>query len=93
MFLAVVVQQVTPEGPTYDIGPVLTYKVGLNDELLLPGLDQSQMGYKKILLWTQSELTAARRIYENAGFRKVAEEHHKSWSRKDLVAETWELKV
>jgi DNA-binding MarR family transcriptional regulator/N-acetylglutamate synthase-like GNAT family acetyltransferase len=46
--------------------------------------------YKKIALWTQSELLAARKIYERAGFRKVAEEPHHSFG-KDLVAETWEL--
>jgi DNA-binding MarR family transcriptional regulator/GNAT superfamily N-acetyltransferase len=50
-------------------------------------------GYKKIILWTQSELTAARRIYENAGFELVGKEKHQSWGRKDLVAETWELKL
>jgi DNA-binding MarR family transcriptional regulator/GNAT superfamily N-acetyltransferase len=50
-------------------------------------------GYKRILLWTQSELTAARRIYEDAGFKVVGEEKHTSWGRKDLVAETWELKL
>ena len=50
-------------------------------------------GYKKILLWTQSELAAARGIYKNAGFQLVAEERHDSWSRKNLVAETWELKL
>ena len=50
-------------------------------------------GYKKIMLWTQSELSAARRIYENAGFKLVGREKHQSWGRKDLVAETWELKL
>jgi DNA-binding MarR family transcriptional regulator/GNAT superfamily N-acetyltransferase len=50
-------------------------------------------GYKKILLWTQSELIAARRIYQNAGFKVVARKKHSSWSRKNLVAETWELKL
>lgn len=50
-------------------------------------------GYKKILLWTQSELAAARRIYQGAGFELVQEEKHRSWSRTDLVAETWELKL
>ena len=50
-------------------------------------------GYKKIMLWTQSELTAARRIYESAGFELVAREKHQSWSRKDLVAETWQLEL
>jgi GNAT superfamily N-acetyltransferase len=49
--------------------------------------------YKKILLWTQSELTAARGIYEGAGFCRIAEERHDSWSRKNLVSETWELKL
>ena len=52
-----------------------------------------EVGYKKIMLWTQSELTAARRIYESVGFKLVGEEKHSSWSRKDLVAETWELKL
>ena len=50
-------------------------------------------GYKKILLWTQSELAAARAIYQNAGFKLVGEEKHSSWSRRNLVAETWELKL
>jgi hypothetical protein len=45
------------------------------------------------MLWTQSELAAARRIYQNAGFQLVKEEQHQSWSRKDLVAETWELEL
>jgi DNA-binding MarR family transcriptional regulator/GNAT superfamily N-acetyltransferase len=52
-----------------------------------------QAGYRKIRLWTQSELAAARRIYQDAGFKLVREEKHSSWSRKDLVAETWELKL
>ena len=50
-------------------------------------------GYKKIVLWTQSELVAARGIYQNAGFKLVRGEKHANWSRKDLVAETWELKL
>lgn len=52
-----------------------------------------EVGYRKIMLWTQSELGAARAIYQKAGFEKVAEEKHQSWGRKDLVAETWELKL
>jgi DNA-binding MarR family transcriptional regulator/GNAT superfamily N-acetyltransferase len=50
-------------------------------------------GYKKIMLWTQSELAAARGIYKRAGFKLVGEQKHDSWSRKDLVAETWELTI
>jgi ribosomal protein S18 acetylase RimI-like enzyme len=47
-------------------------------------------GYRKIVLWTQSHLGAARAIYQAAGFRKTASERHTSFGRK-LVAETWEL--
>jgi GNAT superfamily N-acetyltransferase len=52
-----------------------------------------QARYKKMVLWTQSELKPARSIYEKAGFRLVREEKHSSWNRDDLVAETWELKL
>lgn len=50
-------------------------------------------GYKTMMLWTQSELTAARKIYQQAGFQLVAEEPHDSWGRKNLVAETWSLRL
>ena len=50
-------------------------------------------GYKKVVLWTQSELAAARHLYEAAGFKLVKQEPHQSWGRKNLVAETWELKL
>lgn len=50
-------------------------------------------GYKKVLLWTQSELHAARHLYEQVGFRRVAQKPHQSWGRKNLVAETWEHKL
>jgi len=51
-----------------------------------------RVGYKKITLWTQSILTAARHIYKQAGFRCVAKKRHHSFGH-DLVAETWELKL
>jgi DNA-binding MarR family transcriptional regulator/GNAT superfamily N-acetyltransferase len=47
-------------------------------------------GYKKITLWTHSILSAARHIYEKAGFRLTASEKRHSWS-KDVVAEFWDL--
>jgi GNAT superfamily N-acetyltransferase len=50
-----------------------------------------EAGYKKIMLWTQSELSSARGIYKGAGFKLAGEEKHDSWSRKNLVAETWAL--
>jgi GNAT superfamily N-acetyltransferase len=49
-------------------------------------------GYKRMTLWTQSELTPARHLYEQAGFRLVKQEPHHSFSR-DLVGETWELEL
>jgi DNA-binding MarR family transcriptional regulator/GNAT superfamily N-acetyltransferase len=49
-------------------------------------------GYKKITLWTQSELKAARHLYEQAGFVLVGQKKHHSWSR-HLVSETWDLKL
>ena len=49
-------------------------------------------GYRKITLWTQSELRAARRLYEAAGFRVVHKERNHSFG-KDLVSETWELEL
>ena len=52
-----------------------------------------QAAYRKIMLWTQSELAAARGIYQAAGFQRVAAERHNNWSRKNLVAETWELRL
>jgi DNA-binding MarR family transcriptional regulator/GNAT superfamily N-acetyltransferase len=50
-----------------------------------------EAGYKKMMLWTQSELTAARAIYQKAGFKLVSKKRHQSWGCEDLVAETWEL--
>jgi DNA-binding MarR family transcriptional regulator/GNAT superfamily N-acetyltransferase len=49
-------------------------------------------GYRKIRLWTQSSLVAARRVYARAGFEQVAAESHHSFGQ-DLVAETWELRL
>lgn len=49
-----------------------------------------RVGYRKIVLWTQRELTSARRIYKAAGFRLVSEEDHEMFGM-PLRAETWEL--
>jgi len=51
-----------------------------------------QAGYRKITLWTQSELRAARRLYQAAGFHVVRKQRNHSFG-KDLVSETWELEL
>ncbi|HET6960833.1 MAG TPA: helix-turn-helix domain-containing GNAT family N-acetyltransferase [Vicinamibacterales bacterium] len=50
-----------------------------------------QAGYRKLTLWTQSDLDAARRLYQQAGFRCVQKKPHDSFGRKHLIAETWDL--
>jgi DNA-binding MarR family transcriptional regulator/N-acetylglutamate synthase-like GNAT family acetyltransferase len=48
--------------------------------------------YKKIVLWTQSELDAARHVYKKAGFSVIEKKQHRSFGQ-DLTAETWELSL
>jgi DNA-binding MarR family transcriptional regulator/ribosomal protein S18 acetylase RimI-like enzyme len=49
-------------------------------------------GYRKITLWAQSILVAARKIYQDAGFVLVATERHRSFGQ-SLVGETWEREL
>ena len=49
-----------------------------------------QVGYDKIMLWTNSVLDAARHIYEQEGYQLVEEEPHHSFGH-DLVGQNWEL--
>ena len=51
-----------------------------------------QCGYRKITLWTQSILIAARKIYQEAGFVLVATEPHRSFGQ-NLIGETWEREL
>lgn len=51
-----------------------------------------QCGYRKITLWTQGILIAARRIYQDARFVLVAAEPHRSFGQ-SLIGETWELEL
>lgn len=49
-------------------------------------------GYEKIMLWTQSELFAARKLYARAGFKLTGTKPHSDFGKK-LIGETWELKL
>jgi hypothetical protein len=45
-----------------------------------------------MVLWTQSNLTAARAIYQSRGFVLKASEPNEAFGQR-LVSETWELKL
>jgi DNA-binding MarR family transcriptional regulator/GNAT superfamily N-acetyltransferase len=49
-------------------------------------------GYTKITLWTHSLLTAARHVYQKAGFRLTGTERHNSWGR-PVTSEFYDLKL
>jgi DNA-binding MarR family transcriptional regulator/GNAT superfamily N-acetyltransferase len=49
-------------------------------------------GYRKITLWTQSILVAARNVYQGAGFVMVKAEPHRSFGQ-SLLGETWEMEL
>jgi len=51
-----------------------------------------QVGYRRIVLWTNRVLHAARRIYEAAGYRLMEENRHHSFG-KDLLGQNWELRL
>lgn len=66
--------------------------LGVGDALVAECLSFARLaGYYEVILWTQSNLLPARRLYERAGF--VLEE---SWPYdgfgKELVSETWRLR-
>ncbi len=48
--------------------------------------------YRKLMLWTNRGLDAARHLYEDTGFRLVAEETHHSFG-KDLIGQTFVLRL
>jgi DNA-binding MarR family transcriptional regulator/GNAT superfamily N-acetyltransferase len=51
-----------------------------------------QAGYRSMTLWTQSNLIAARKLYQSVGFECVGSEANTSFGP-SLVAETWTLQL
>jgi GNAT superfamily N-acetyltransferase len=51
-----------------------------------------QAGYRRIMLWTDNVLHAARHIYQEAGFRLVHEEAHRKFGP-ELVGQSWEMSL
>lgn len=49
-------------------------------------------GYRRVRLWTNDPLVAARRVYLARGFRLVEEEPHRSFGH-DLVGQVYELEL
>jgi DNA-binding MarR family transcriptional regulator/N-acetylglutamate synthase-like GNAT family acetyltransferase len=47
-------------------------------------------GYRRVTLWTQENLLAARHIYEQAGFTRSTKESHAMFGV-PLIGETWDL--
>ncbi|MEU2431302.1 helix-turn-helix domain-containing GNAT family N-acetyltransferase [Streptomyces sp. NPDC007861] len=64
---------------------------GLGDRLVRTVVDFArEVGYRELVLWTNDVLTAARTIYQRAGFTLVAEKPHRSYGA-DLVGQDWRL--
>jgi DNA-binding MarR family transcriptional regulator/N-acetylglutamate synthase-like GNAT family acetyltransferase len=49
-------------------------------------------GYRKLVLWTQSDLAAARKIYARTGFQRVKQQPHREFGVR-LLGEYWELEL
>ena len=66
---------------------------GLGKRLVQQCIDfSSRKGYRKLVLWTHANLTAARAIYSKLGFRLVKTEAHRQFGV-PVVGEFWELKL
>lgn len=63
--------------------------MGIGNRLIEESLQFArQAGYTRMILWTTSVLSNARKLYQKAGFQLVEEEAVQSFG-KDLVSQTW----
>ena len=66
---------------------------GVGRRLVQQCIDFSrEAGYRRLVLWTQSNLTAARAIYAALGFRKVKSQPHREFGV-PLTGEYWQLNL
>ena len=66
---------------------------GIGRRLVQQCIDFSrEAAYRKLVLWTQSNLTAARAIYAALGFRKVKSQPHREFGVR-LTGEYWQLNL
>jgi N-acetylglutamate synthase-like GNAT family acetyltransferase len=66
---------------------------GLGKKLLQEAVRfAKECGYRNVILWTVSALTAAAHLYRAAGFRKVEEKPGRMWGV-DVVEEKYELTI
>lgn len=49
-------------------------------------------GYRSVILWTVSQMTAARKLYQQSGFRLTHTERRTLWGH-DQTEERWELSL
>ncbi|KAF7555464.1 hypothetical protein G7Z17_g2124 [Cylindrodendrum hubeiense] len=64
--------------------------LGLGTKLVQQCIDFArEAGYKRIRLWTLTQLVSARRLYKNAGFQIIRTEPQESWG--GMPKEEWEL--
>ena len=67
--------------------------LGIGAQLVDACIDRARkIGYRRLVLWTNDILLAARRIYVSRGFVLAAEERHHSFGR-DLVGQFWGLEL